>query len=218
MKPKFLNSIFNIIGKILPVSFAKDQQGVKPLGSERKVSRYRLHEAGALQAALSPCEAEMAALVAYDRGDPAPLDELVKQGYVFGTLQEVVRLWHEISLRDAGFPGKRESIANSDAREAAVANAFSETEPMEESSDGWFKVSPYGVFRGKTPGRPQHFSEDAAKRMVSEFNSLRGKLGRMFRGVPIYIGHPDVDPTIWTDDRRLGKVTQLEARADGLWA
>lgn len=111
----------------------------------------------------------------------------------------------------------REAIAN-DAREAAVANAFSETEPMEESADGWFKVSPYGVFRGRTPGRPQHFGEDAAKRMVAEFNSLRGKLGRMFRGIPIYIGHPDVDPTIWTDDRRLGKATQLEARADGLWA
>lgn len=110
----------------------------------------------------------------------------------------------------------REAIAN-DAREAAVANALSETEPMEESSDGWFKVSPYGVFRGKTPGRPQHFTEDAAQRMVAEFNSLRGKLGRMFRGIPIYAGHPDVDPTIWTDDRRLGKATQLEARADGLW-
>lgn len=113
---------------------------------------------------------------------------------------------------------KRESITNSDEREAAVANAFSAEEPMEENSDGWFKVSPYGTFRGKTPGRPQHFNEDAARRMVAEFNSLRGKLGRMFRGVPIYIGHPDVDPTIWNDDRRLGKATQLEARADGLWA
>lgn len=111
----------------------------------------------------------------------------------------------------------REAVAN-DEREAAVANAFSETEPMEEAADGWFKVSPYGIFRGKTPGRPQHFNEDAARRMVEEFNSLRGKLGRMFRGVPIYIGHPDVDPTIWTDDRRLGKATQLQARADGLWA
>jgi Mu-like prophage I protein len=113
---------------------------------------------------------------------------------------------------------RRESVANSDAREAAIANAFSETEPMEENSDGWFKVSPYGVFRGKTPGRPQHFTEDAAKRMESEFNSLRGKLGRMFRGIPIYIGHPDVDPTIWTDDRRLGKATEMQARPDGLWA
>lgn len=113
---------------------------------------------------------------------------------------------------------RREAVANSDTREAAIANAFSADEPMEENTDGWFKVSPYGTFRGKTPARPQHFTEDCAKRMVGEFNSLRGKLGRMFRGIPIYIGHPDVDPTIWTDDRRLGKATQLDARADGLWA
>lgn len=111
----------------------------------------------------------------------------------------------------------REAIAN-DAREVAVANSFSETEPMEDNADGWFKVSPYGVFRGKTPGRPQHFTPASAERMVEEFNSLRGKLGRLFRGVPIYIGHPDVDPTIWSDDRRLGKATQLEVRGDGLWA
>ncbi len=137
-------------------------------------------------------------------------------GIAVGSLYVAWRLGL-VSLRDAGFTGKRESIAN-DAREAAIANAFSETEPMEENSDGWFKVSPYGTFRGKTPGRPQHFTEDAAKRMVSEFNSLRGKLGRMFRGIPIYIGHPDVDPTIWTDDRRLGKATDLQARPDGLWA
>ena len=137
-------------------------------------------------------------------------------GIAVGSLYVALRLGL-LSLRGAGFPGKRESVAN-DAREAAIANAFSETEPMEENSDGWFKVSPYGEFRGKTPGRPQHFTEDAAKRMVSEFNSLRGKLGRMFRGIPIYIGHPDVDPTIWTDDRRLGKATDLQARPDGLWA
>lgn len=111
----------------------------------------------------------------------------------------------------------RESMAN-DAREAAVANAFGADEPMEDNSEGWFKVSPYGTFRGKTPGRPQHFGKEQADRMVAEFNSMSGKLGRLFRGVPIYIGHPDVDPTIWTDDRRLGKATKLEARADGLWA
>lgn len=73
---------------------------------------------------------------------------------------------------------RREAIAN-DAREASIANAFSEAEPMEESADGWFKVSPYGISRGKTPGRPQHFTEDVAKRMVAGFNSLRCKLCRI---------------------------------------
>lgn len=67
------------------------------------------------------------------------------------------------------------------------------------------------------PGRPQSVARDNAEAMVGEFNSVLGKLGRAFRGVPIYHGHPDVDPEIWPDDRRIGKVTQLEARADGLW-
>jgi len=166
MKPKFLNSILRLARKILSVQFAKDQQGVEPFGSEGQIARDGLHEAGPLEATGRPGEKEMAALVAYDLGDPSALDELVKQGYVFGTLEEVVRRWHEVSLRDAGFPGKRECVAN-DGRETAVANAFSEAEPMEEGADGWFKVSPYGVFPGKTPGRRQHFTEGAARRMVA---------------------------------------------------
>jgi hypothetical protein len=40
----------------------------------------------------------------------------------------------------------------------------------------------------------------------------------MFRGLPIYIGHPDVDRSVWPDERRLGKVQELQARGDGMWA
>lgn len=117
---------------------------------------------------------------------------------------------------------KRESCTNSDApaiRETAVANALDPAESIDfsDDADGWFKIAPYGAFRGKTPGREQHVSLENARLMESEFNSLLGKLGRTFRGVPIYHGHPDVDPEIWTDDRRIGKITKLDARADGLW-
>lgn len=116
----------------------------------------------------------------------------------------------------------RESAANSatsGTREAAVANSVTDVEAIDfsESADGWFKISPYGVFRGKQPGRQQHVSIENAKLMEDEFNSLLGKLGRAFRGIPIYHGHPDVDPEIWPDDRRIGKVTQIQARPDGLW-
>lgn len=116
----------------------------------------------------------------------------------------------------------REAIANSavaDARETAIANALDPSEAIDfsDEADGWFKIAPYGEFRGKTPGRPQYVSLENARLMESEFNSLLGKLGRTFRGVPIYHGHPDVDPEIWTDDRRIGKITKLDARADGLW-
>lgn len=116
----------------------------------------------------------------------------------------------------------RESISNSGsatARETAVANALDPAESIDfsEDADGWFKIAPYGSFRGKMPGRPQTVAQDNADAMVQEFNSALGKLGRAFRGVPIYHGHPDVDPEIWPDDRRIGKITQLEARQDGLW-
>lgn len=105
------------------------------------------------------------------------------------------------------------------ARETGIANALDASDSIDfsASADGWFKVCPYGTFRGKNPGRPQSISATNAGAMVSEFNSMLGRLGRAFRGVPIYHGHPDVDPSIWPDDRRLGKITQLEARPDGLW-
>lgn len=117
---------------------------------------------------------------------------------------------------------RRESVANSattTARETAVANALDPTDSIDfsDDADGWFKISPYGEFRGKTPGRPQHVSVESARAMESELNSVLGKLGRTFRGVPIYHGHPDVDPELWPDDRRIGKICKLEARADGLW-
>lgn len=120
----------------------------------------------------------------------------------------------------------RESITNSDghrpplqARETAIANALEPEDAIDfsESADGWFKIAPFGSFRGLTPGRPQLVSLDGAKRMEAEFNSLLGRLGRAFRGVPIYHGHPDVDPEIWPDDRRIGKVTKVQARHDGFW-
>jgi phage I-like protein len=116
----------------------------------------------------------------------------------------------------------REELSNSAApaiRETAIANALDPSEAIDfsDDADGWFKIAPYGEFRGKTPGRPQYVSLDSAKAMESEFNSMLGRLGRAFRGVPIYHGHPDVDPETWPDDRRIGKVTKVEARADGLW-
>lgn len=110
----------------------------------------------------------------------------------------------------------RESVANAAApvREADVAN--SADLPLDEI-DGWFKISPFGVFKGRIPGRPQYFGREQAQSVEEEFNSVAGRLGRLFRGIPIYRGHPDVDPEIWPDDRRLGKITKIEVRDDGLW-
>ncbi len=128
------------------------------------------------------------------------------------------QFWHELSLRDGELLGQRECVANSAAtseREGAVSNAAEE--PFDGTDDGWMKIAPFGSYPGSRPGRPQHFTEVESNAMVQEFNSLRGRLGRMFRGAPVYIGHPDKDPAVYTDHRRLGKITDLQTRADGLY-
>jgi hypothetical protein len=108
----------------------------------------------------------------------------------------------------------REVVANEEPREDAICN--SEIGTTDE--EGWVKIAAYGVHPGSVQGRDQHFFEEDANAVVAEFNSLRGRLGRMFRGIPIYIGHPDSRPDLYTDHRRLGKYTDLQARPDGLWA
>jgi len=113
----------------------------------------------------------------------------------------------------------REECHNEDAAaRTEECHNVEESNALESDADGWFKASPYGVFPGKNPGRMQHFGLPEAQRMEENFNSWRGKLGRMFRGAPIFIGHPDVDRSAWPDERRLGKITEVQARADGLWA
>ncbi len=53
--------------------------------------------------------------------------------------------------------------------------------------------------------------------MAAAFNALAARKGDKFRGLPIYAGHPDADPKRWPDERRLGGVTAVEAREDGLY-
>jgi hypothetical protein len=112
---------------------------------------------------------------------------------------------------------RRESVANDQAaREADISNAADA--PIDEiTEDRWVKIAPFGTYPGSKPDRPQHFHEEEANAMVREFGSLRGKAGRLFRGIPIYIGHPDKHPQIYTDHRRLGRFTDLQVRPDGLY-
>ena len=137
-------------------------------------------------------------------------------------MTDAVRLFPEIALRDSWLSFKREAVANSDghrpplqAREGAVSNAADA--PIDDGVGGWVKIAPFGTYPGSKPDRPQHFTEVEANAMVKEFTSLRGKLGRMFRGIPIYIGHPDKDPVTYSDHRRLGRLCGLEVRPDGLY-
>ena len=80
----------------------------------------------------------------------------------------------------------------------------------------WLQLSPYGDFshaRGL-----QRVDRAAAETLVAQFNSFRGRLGRLFGGIPFYIGHPDVPSASELADRKAyGWVNELEAREDGLY-
>ena len=87
------------------------------------------------------------------------------------------------------------------------------------SNDEWIRIAKYGEWRDGSKARTlQVLALDNATAMARNFNSIVGKIGRFMRGAPIFIGHPDCDPDTYTDHRRVGKITALEARADGLYA
>ena len=87
----------------------------------------------------------------------------------------------------------------------------------------WLLLAPYGdhplqVQVGKEwKTLIQRLNAETAANMVKGFNSTLAKIGRLFRGLPVYVGHPDGDPVRWPDEKRLGGVSALEAREDGLY-
>ncbi len=91
-------------------------------------------------------------------------------------------------------------------------------------TDGWLLLAPYGETTywheepsGGWKAYRQVFTAAQGERMAAAFNALAVRRGGEFRGLPIYAGHPDADPKRWPDERRLGGVTAVEARGDGLY-
>lgn len=225
MKVNPFNTIVKLLFRFInrkPVHFTKDLQHHKETGREGKLLRYVLKKPCELNALGSPAEEITSAFVACDAGDPTMLNELVKKGYVVGSIESAREIFHKIFLRELPVFAKpilaREECHNEEISREEECHNVDEANALDADEDGWFKVSPYGEYPGKTPGRIQYFGLPEAQAMESHFNSVAGRLGRLFRGCPIFIGHPDVDRSIWPDERRLGKVSGLQARADGLWA
>lgn len=109
--------------------------------------------------------------------------------------------------------GRRSTPRPSAANESPRPSGFGATN---ELSDGeWQRISGYGDFPNEAG--LQRVGREDAEAMVSAFNSIRGRLGRMFRGLPIFAGHPDADPVRYKDHRRYGKIEELDARDDGLY-
>ena len=118
-------------------------------------------------------------------------------------------------------------IKNTDRNLALGVNAAACPEAVElAESGGWLLLAPYGEtpywHEEKTGGGGwkqfrQVFTQAQGEQMVAAFNALATRKGGKFRGLPIYAGHPDADPVRWPDERRLGGVTGMEARVDGLY-
>jgi hypothetical protein len=86
-------------------------------------------------------------------------------------------------------------------------------------ANGWIKLVDYGEYPHRLG--MQVVDRSACEHMAKHFSSLCQRLARRFRGVPIFIGHPD-DPNYrgqagHGDTRAYGWVKFLEAREDGLW-
>lgn len=119
------------------------------------------------------------------------------------TLLKLISVWNLMLARDRDLVGTNESPEYG-------------TATNELSLDGeWLQISPYGDYPNKVG--LQRIQKPDAEAMVTAFNSLRGKVSRAFMGLPIYVGHPDVQPDKYPDKRRYGKITDLEARADGFY-
>jgi hypothetical protein len=79
----------------------------------------------------------------------------------------------------------------------------------------WLQVAPYGEYPHKYG--TQRFTRQVAANLVEQFHGMKSRCGRLFRGRPIFVGHPDVYPDKYPDKRRYGRIEALEAREDGLW-
>jgi phage I-like protein len=66
----------------------------------------------------------------------------------------------------------------------------------------------------------QRIDAEAVRQLVDDFSSLPARLGRLFVGVPFYIGHPDVPglENEYPDKNAYGWVTALAQESDGLYA
>ena len=200
----------------------KSKKQVPAIGAEIQIAANGINPPAGFNALESPLEKVSPVLMPRYVIDPTALDKAIQQGEVSGSIEELKVVSHRIMLRDPAFFAKhkkaREECHNEEITREEECHNVDEANALDADEQGWFKVSPYGIYPGKIPGRLQHFGEPEAKAMEAHFNSIAGRLGRLFRGIPIFIGHPDVDRTLWPDERRLGKVSAVRARADGLWA
>ena len=114
----------------------------------------------------------------------------------------------------ADLPNETNPALPADAELLPLVNASTEAD-----AEGWLWV-PYAdvpITAGEVRGI-QRLNAAGAAELVNNFNSWRGRLQRLFRGLPFYVGHPDskVFGAKHTDGRAYGWIKDLKAGAAAL--
>jgi hypothetical protein len=79
----------------------------------------------------------------------------------------------------------------------------------------WLKLADFGEY--KHPKGIQLLDALSADALVNFFHSVRGRLLRKFRGIPIFIGHPD-DPEFSQKNTKIyGHIVDLKTEENALW-
>ena len=82
----------------------------------------------------------------------------------------------------------------------------------------WLKI-PYGDHLHQPTGVIQRLTRQVAETMSDSFKSFAARLGRLFGGSPVFVGHPD-DPKLaneYPDKKSYGWIMDMEAREDGFY-
>jgi phage I-like protein len=87
------------------------------------------------------------------------------------------------------------------------------------ATQDWLKLVAYGEYAHRFG--MQVVTKESATKMAKSFHSLTNRFARKFKGVPVYIGHPDDvhfrGQIGHSDTRAYGWVQDVDARDDGFW-
>ncbi len=114
------------------------------------------------------------------------------------------------------FPGAGLVVACNEADEQIAIAAINEALGDDQE---WVRIAPYQDMPNSVG--LQVFDRDAADEMVAAFNSLPERAARLFRGLPVYVGHPD--DAEWSRQNpsakaeAVGRIKELQPRADGIY-
>lgn len=114
-----------------------------------------------------------------------------------------------------GMQGGSVLVAINEQADVRAVAAFNET----IGSGDWIRIAPFGEWPNEVG--LQVFDRAAADSIVSAFNSVATKAATLFRGLPVYEGHPD-DPA-WARANpgykrvAVGRVKEMQVREEGLY-